>query len=85
MNKKVLYKHINSWIPAYWVPVYNWIPDYDIRGLAGIRDCDRHGLSFSPNGGSGLSTVPFAHIANLIYTLVEIINRSPCDSAVRRP
>ena len=23
MAKKVLYKHINSWIPAPWVPVYN--------------------------------------------------------------
>ncbi|MHC4657092.1 MAG: hypothetical protein ACYS91_19065, partial [Planctomycetota bacterium] len=21
--QKVLYKHISSWIPAYWVPVYN--------------------------------------------------------------
>jgi hypothetical protein len=23
LHKMVLYKHVGSWIPAYWVPAYN--------------------------------------------------------------
>ncbi len=42
MPKQVLYKHINSWIPAYWVPVYR-LQGFGLRQVGEQRDSVKMG------------------------------------------